>query len=339
MKRQVVFICLFLSAFQFFSCDQSNIREKSEEKIDDIPPTLLSAAPVNNTHVVVYFSDASGEMDRQSAEDPHNYAIPGLSVTGAERDTNDLSRIVLTTSSQAINTTYTLTVTNVMDKFLNKIETQNTASFMGDGLPYILAVYPVDNTTFNVVFSESVNGLEIADFSIAPALAINNLADINNGRIYEFTTASQNASAYTLQISAISGIEDANGNSIDDWNATNPTRKQGNFTGDALPVYLTAARDGTASILVTFSDPMDDTAEINDYNNYRLWLVAPSTDITAYITSVNLDLGDATILHVNLTMSLTNGEIYELEIIPPLNAFQDLNGNDLTTPFLRQFTW
>ena len=96
MKQIFIFTSLVLLFFQFSACEQKDIWNKSAQPIDDIAPELISAMPLSNTEVEVTFSE---EMDQETAEEPLNYSIPGLSITSAVRDITDYSLVVLTTSS------------------------------------------------------------------------------------------------------------------------------------------------------------------------------------------------------------------------------------------------
>jgi hypothetical protein len=100
---------------------------------DDVNPTVVSAASDDLMHsVTVQFSEPVGA----GALTATNYSIPGLTVTGAAYavgtnlvDNPTYDAVKLTTSGQADNTPYTVTVSNVQDTAGNKISSGNTASF------------------------------------------------------------------------------------------------------------------------------------------------------------------------------------------------------------------
>lgn len=105
---------------------------------DSVTPTVVSAASDDSMHaVVVRFSEP---LDPLTALNPANYSIPGLSVSGVTWavSTNVVSdpandAVKLTTSGQADNTAYTVTVSNVKDAGGNTISSGNTATFTSLG--------------------------------------------------------------------------------------------------------------------------------------------------------------------------------------------------------------
>jgi hypothetical protein len=105
---------------------------------DNVLPTVVSAASDDSMRaVVVHFSEP---LDPLTALNPANYSIPGLSVSGVtwavssnvvSNPANDA--VKLTTSGQADNTAYTVTVSNVKDASGNTIGSGNTATITSFG--------------------------------------------------------------------------------------------------------------------------------------------------------------------------------------------------------------
>ena len=89
-------------------------------------PTVLNVAGTPNK-VTINFSEP---VTPASANAITNYSLTsGLAVTGAILDTNDPSKVVLTTGPQTLGTTYTLTVNNVLDRFTNSVAPNTQITF------------------------------------------------------------------------------------------------------------------------------------------------------------------------------------------------------------------
>jgi hypothetical protein len=124
----------------------------------DIAPCLKSTVSYGNTKVVVYFSEA---VDSNSAENPGNYSIPGLSVVSATMNTADPTRVNLETSSQADGVDYTIIVSNVMDMTGNYLVSPFMWNFYGIGTvdttsPKLLSAMLIDSNTVELQISEPV---------------------------------------------------------------------------------------------------------------------------------------------------------------------------------------
>ncbi len=124
----------------------------------DIAPCLKSIVSYGNTQVVVYFSEP---VDRNSAENPGNYSIPGLTVVSATIDTVDPTRVNLVTSSQGDGVSYTIIVSNVTDLTGNYLVSPFMWNFYGIGTvdmtpPMLLTATLMDSNTVELQFSEPV---------------------------------------------------------------------------------------------------------------------------------------------------------------------------------------
>jgi len=98
--------------------------------LDTVPPMVSSAVATSSTQVLVTFNEA---VEAASANVAGNYAIPGVSVLAAARQT-DTGTVALTVSTMTAGS-YTVTVTGVRDIFTNTIATSNTATFTYSDLP------------------------------------------------------------------------------------------------------------------------------------------------------------------------------------------------------------
>lgn len=98
---------------------------------DTVPPRLDTASATSDTSVLLTFSEA---VEQTSAENIANYAITGLTVSTAIRQTNP-TQVLLTTSLQG-GSSYTATVRNVDDLNGNTIldnGADNVQPFIGGG--------------------------------------------------------------------------------------------------------------------------------------------------------------------------------------------------------------
>jgi len=71
----------------------------------------------------------SEPVSLDSATNLANYVVQGLNVIGATLDTNDSSKVTLTTGSQTLGTSYTITINNVQDRFGNPVAANTRQSF------------------------------------------------------------------------------------------------------------------------------------------------------------------------------------------------------------------
>jgi hypothetical protein len=114
---------------------------------------IISVNATSFTTIKVTFSQ---EVELLSGEDTANYSIPGLTIITAVRDGSDSTVVDLTTSTHE-NTTYTLTVTDVMDTSGNIIGSPKSKQFAGDVAPRVLSAALIDSDTVEVLFSEPMN--------------------------------------------------------------------------------------------------------------------------------------------------------------------------------------
>lgn len=236
-----------------------------------ILPTLLRAVALNNTGVLLTFSD---EME-DAAIALGFYRVTGpnsLQITAATLSADHFS-VSLTTSPQE-DKTYTIEVGELRSRDGRTLDpAADSAAFIGiakeDVAPPKLAkVASLDNTTVLVSFTEPLgpSAQQISNYAIT-ADADGEPLVVSHAKLNDsltdvmLTTLSQKPAGYTL---IVSGVKDASGNTID------PTANSGKFTGKAapdntLPRVVGAISTGNTSVLVTFSEAMADNA-INPAN-------------------------------------------------------------------------
>lgn len=105
--------------------DISNLGFHAAGGEDTYPPIVNSANAHSLTSVEVSFNES---LDETSAENVSNYLITGLTVDNAELNGN---KVMLTTSEQTAETTYTITISNVEDLVGNTIVAGSTVTFTG----------------------------------------------------------------------------------------------------------------------------------------------------------------------------------------------------------------
>lgn len=113
---------------------------------DFVAPAVVSALSDDSMHsVTVKFSEP---VDPATALNPANYSIPGLTVLGVTFDitTNlvdkpDYDSVILATSGQADNGTYTVTVSGVQDTTAHVVGGSNKASFNSYGFAFGLGKF------------------------------------------------------------------------------------------------------------------------------------------------------------------------------------------------------
>lgn len=125
-------------------------------EIDGANPVVVGARSLGQNLVDVYFSEP---VDLTTSQTIANYTItPGITVTGATRDTINHNVVHLTTSNQTGGDTYTLVVsTNVKDLAnLNTNSNANTVTFIGLVKPVVSSIVTLSATTLRITFNEVI---------------------------------------------------------------------------------------------------------------------------------------------------------------------------------------
>jgi hypothetical protein len=186
-------------------------------------------------------------VELSKAENTSHYSIPGLTVSSAVQNASDHSIVDLTTSAQE-DTTYLLTVTNVIDECSN--------NFSGDVAPFIKSVSSYSNSKVAVFFSEPVeeaSSQTASNYSIVGLSVFTATRSTDNFSKAILGTSSQSGNTiYTL---AIGNVTDLNGNPLTD---PNTMQFYGTGTTDNTPPTVLSAElvDGN-TVCLHFSEPMD----------------------------------------------------------------------------------
>jgi len=249
---------------------------------------LVDAKATSNTGVQVFFSE---DVDLTSAQEPAHYAISGLSVISAVRSASDHSIVDLTTSAQE-DTTYLLTVTNVID--------DSSKSFCGDVAPFIESVSSYGNSKVAVFFSEPVeeaSAQSASNYSIVGLSVFTATRSTDDYSKVILETSSQSGNTiYTL---AIGNVTDENGNPLTD---PNTMQFYGTGTTDNTPPTVLSAElvDGN-TVCLHFSEPMEQSSS-ETASNYSLKDNC-STSITVDIAELQSSDTANVYLHITGTFS------------------------------------
>ncbi|MCL4439238.1 MAG: Ig-like domain-containing protein [Firmicutes bacterium] len=279
---------------------------------DNTPPTVVSAAPVNDVTVDVMFSE---KVDGSTAQILTNYVIsPSLGVSGAVLQA-DGKTVRLTTAKQTYQTSYNVTVNGVRDLAGNTLGGNNTAAFLGADTtpPAVVSASDVNYNTVNVVFSEKVDTLTAqttSNYSISPSLIVKSAVTQSDGVTVKLSTSAQTGgTTYTL---TVTGVKDLAGNTV---GAANNTAA---FIGTSPPVsaapkVLSASAPDNSNKLRIFSATMDPITTQNAAN----YSILPALGITG----ASLE-GDGVTVKLT-TATQTAGTAYTVTV----SNVQDIYGN------------
>lgn len=134
---------------------------------DNIPPSLISAVLLNETKLILTFSEALSSAGVASAA---NYSISnGVTVSSAEFGSNS-GIVILTTSPHTYGQNYVIDVYNLRDVSGNSISfPNNTASYLGifntppDGTTNKLSVFRVSATNLDENPNRTIDGMYLSN--------------------------------------------------------------------------------------------------------------------------------------------------------------------------------
>lgn len=189
---------------------------------DKTPPTVVSATGATDfTHATLVFSKP---LDRTSAQTVGNYQIsPSLTVSAASLSTNDNKTVTLTTSQQAENTTYTVTVTGVKDTAFtpNTVAANTKITFTSYGLKVVGATAFPGTTKIGIAFNLDLDPATAATAAnykvnggpVTSAVVRTNVANelTNEKNLVQLTVASPLTNNFTV---TIAGVKDFLGNAL-----------------------------------------------------------------------------------------------------------------------------
>ena len=295
---------------------------------DTTKPSIVSALPTSNTNIRVTFSEP---IDNASV------ALSDFTLTGGATASAvtcgpgpSFTYCDLTTSSQT-DTTYSLAVSGINDVAGNTLDA-TTTSVAGDGLPTVTNIIVADNGTIYITFSEPIGpdgNIAPGDFTICPAsqqpcppgtpLTINT-ADLHptgtdpSNVIVLGTNPTSAGESYTLSINdSVPLITD------DTSNGLNTTIDSPTFSGDSLPTVTSASSPSPSSILVQFSEPLNN-GTVTVPGNYAITTNSGSCPTTV-ANPVQVSPG---VVSLSVTGAVADGSC-----TVTANNLQDLNGNTI----------
>lgn len=197
-------------------------------KVDTQPPYIVSSEYVSSTEIKLHFDNT---LDKTTATDPTNYSFNkdiGAPIKAALE--GDDKVVKLTTQSLTANTTYTVTINNVEDKFGNamvnvKKDILTNSSEIDSTIPSISYIYASNNKEIQIYFDEAIKtypgSLEVQKLTASGALGGNTLTFnysgmIDDGKtlVYKTTGAFANSDSYVISKTIGSRFADAAGNKI-----------------------------------------------------------------------------------------------------------------------------
>ena len=297
---------------------------------DTDAPVLDSATADKGNTITIYFTD-DGLMDNDTLENVANYSISGLTVKKAVVEKNVLGDsekiVVLTTSTQTLDTPYTLKVTGVKDVYGNVAASQSV-QFTGTELdtiaPELLSVVGTTNTNVEVQFSDIMDeatATDVTNYSI-PGLTITK-AELNSkaddkairGHIVTLTTSAQTEGT-TYELTVSTNVKDKAGNKI-----TKDLAYQMKFAGIKVDVdapTFSVVSQNKNTVVVKFSDDsvLDESTVKNPLNYY--------IDGLGYPTQITYDKDTKTATLKTATQ--TSGTVYTLTV----KSVADAAGNAMT---------
>jgi hypothetical protein len=183
---------------------------------------------------------------------------------------------------------------------------------------HISSVNATSTSTVRVTFSQDVeisSGENTANYSIPGLIITNASRDGSDHTVVNLTTSTHEDITYTL---TVTNVMDTSGNIVGSPNS-------GKFAGDVAPMIKSVSSTGNTTIVVYFTEPVDQASAENSGNyitNPLLTISNPQRDAT--------DLSKVTLT----TSSQTDGQSYKLTI----NNIKDLTGNPLAAPNYEYFT-
>lgn len=328
----------------FYSLEASNKLSFYNYFYDNAQPNIIAAASValTNNKLRVTFSEA---MDPEMALDTANYSVNGISVLTAayEKNADGVDKrdvVLLTTTAQTENTSYTLTVAKTMADLAGNLIKSETSfrSFAFTGLkrdvtsPKLVAAQSVDGKHVRLLFSEdsdldkstvlNVNNYSVANKStgsstLTISAAERVLSSSGSGKYNEILlTTSLQTFGQMYEIS-VKNLADEFGNIISPT-ADYKTLFYGQIEDTVSPTVQSAFAISNNKVVVTFSKKVS-KASAEQILNYSF-----TKSLT--ILKAELDPQDNTRVYLT-TIPMTYGEIYKLSAV----GVQDQNGNTLAT--------
>ncbi len=251
------------------------------EKVDTIPPYVTKTEYVSSTEVKLTFDK---KVDKTTATDPTNYSFnkdigsPIKASLGG-----DDKVITLTTQTLTANTTYTLTMNNIEDKFGNamsnvKMDLLTNPSEIDTTVPSISYVYASNNKEIQIYFDEAIAtypaNIEVQKLNAAGtglgggAITFTHAGILDDGKTQVYkasSTLTLTSDNYVISSTLGDRFADAAGNKILAYtNTATPTPVvtdrvvfAGNTAVNDKPKVEYIEQVNVGKLKVTFSEPVE----------------------------------------------------------------------------------
>lgn len=283
----------------------------SGSAVDTRPPYVVKTAYVSSTQVKLTFD---GNLDEATAEDPTNYSFNKDIGAPIKAELSDDKVVTLTTQTLTANTTYTITINNVEDKFENamsnvKVDLLTNTNEIDTTIPSISYIWAANDKEIHIFFDEKITahptdldirGVDGNSFDSTPTITMTYAGELDDGKtlVYRVKSAGTELADIDYVISrtdASPRFADAAGNKIVVYTNTatyNPAIADravftGNVQANEAPRVEYIEQINVKKIKVTFSEPVQLTGtgaytaergntDISDTHQYEWYLKSAS---------------------------------------------------------------
>ena len=260
------------------------------------------------------------DVEQTSAEASGNYTVTqvgggSLTITGVTLDSTDNSIVEIThTEDQTQDVSYQVVINNVEDLNGNKVATDTSGYFLGNGPLSVASAAASGPARVIVTFSEPIataddsETLDGTNYTVS-GLAVSGAAWPSGGAgdrtVVELTTSQQLQQIYTLVLAAdVLHAADDNTTIAAGYNAVS-------FQGDGIPAVSSVMSFGPTHVKVVFSETVDLTTAQNTANYAITSAGYPSLSITGATRTADPYTNEVTLttssqLYVNYTVTATD---------------------------------
>ncbi len=247
----------------------------SGSAVDTQPPYIKKVEYVNSTEVKLTFDR---KVDKATATDPTNYSFNKDIGSPVKASLEGGDKVVkLTTQSLAANTTYTITMNGIEDKFGNamanvKVDLLTNTKEIDTTIPSISYIWAANDEEIHIFFDEKVtawpNDITVKEIDgdklVGTAIDMYYAGQFDDGKtlVYAVKKSTQKLKAIDYAISTTAGrFADGAGNKVTQYTATNPAIADravftGNYFENERPAVTNVEQINVKKLKVTFSEPV-----------------------------------------------------------------------------------
>lgn len=257
----------------------------SGSPVDTQPPYVTKVEYNGSTEVKLHFDK---KVDKATATDPTNYSFNkdiGAPIKAA-LESND-TVVKLTTQTLSANTTYTITINNIEDKFENamsnvKVDVLTYSKEADSTIPSISYIWAANNKEIHIFFDEKIDttvgvvpasitirGVEGNGFDNSPIITLNYAGELDDGKTLVYSVPA-NTSVELDDIdyviaSTSARFTDPAGNKVVAYTSTGDIKPEiadravftGNYLDNEAPRVEYIEQINVKKIKVTFSEPVE----------------------------------------------------------------------------------